>query len=231
MPDSLGDRIKRYEQVTINYLTCRVPVIIRLDGRAFHTYTKKFTKPFSPLLMDAMTYAAKETANEMQGFKLAYIQSDEVTFLLTDFEDIATEAWFDYNINKIISISAALMSSYFNRFVLDNKTAVFDARSFNVPFDDVANVFLWRVKDWERNSLQMYCQSFFSHKDLHKKNKEEMHEMLNKINRNWTKDLSNREKNGTFLTIKDGKIVQCLTEIDGRVTYDMIQKEINKVIQ
>jgi tRNA(His) 5'-end guanylyltransferase len=208
MPNDLGSRMKEnYEDRYRIYLTRRTPVIIRLDGKAFHTLTSKCQRPFDQHFINSMLYASEETAKEMQGFKLAYVQSDEVSFLLTDYDNLDTEAWFDYNLNKIISVSASTMSVYFNDFFfhtseIDRKTpsyGIFDGRAFNIPKEEVANYFLWRYRDWERNSLLMYCQSFFSHKEMLNKDKEGQHELLHSIGKNWAMDLSNREKNGTFL--------------------------------
>jgi len=196
---SLGDRIKRYELVTRNFATQRTPLIIRVDGRAFHTFTKGMGRPFDSSLMDAMVDAAKDVAEEMQGFKAAYIQSDEVTFCLTDYDSLETQGWFNYNLQKVVSISSALMSVRLIKHLNTDKTPVFDSRAFNVPATDVINVFLWRAKDWERNSLQMYSRSSFSHKDLHGKNRSDMHEMLHKVGKNWTIDLSDQQKNGSFI--------------------------------
>jgi tRNA(His) 5'-end guanylyltransferase len=199
---SLGDRIKRYEASSRHFLTPRTPVIVRVDGRAFHTFTKGADKPFDKGIMTAMLYAAIDVAEGIQGFKAAYVQSDEATFLLTDYDDLETQRWFGYNLSKIISISAATMSVRFNRYALypdDGRSPVFDSRAFNVPKEDVVNTFLWRAQDWERNSLQMYARSFFSHKELHKKNREDIHNMLHSIGKNWTTDLQSIEKNGTFI--------------------------------
>lgn len=208
---NLGDRVKTYEKTFLHTALKRTPLIIRVDGKAFHTFTKNLDKPFDKELMNAMVISAEYVANNMQGFKMAYIQSDEATFFLSDYDTLETEGWFDYKLPKLISISAAMMTGAFNKFYPSDSIPVFDSRAFSVPVDDVANVFLWRAKDWERNSLQMYCRAFFSHKELHKKNREMMHEMLHGIGKNWSNDLSNREKNGTFLInssdglkIKDG---------------------------
>src|SRR4030065_891451 len=217
MENELGDRIKRnYEDSYRIYLTRRTPVIIRVDGKAFHTLTSKMKKhleaPFFPHFMNSMLYAAEKTAEEMQGFKLGYVQSDEASFLLTDYDKLETEAWFNYNLNKIVSVSASTMTAYFNDFWelgmtgLEGKVSVFDARAFNIPKEEIANYFLWRCQDWERNSLSMYCQAFFSHKELMNKGREEQHEMLHSIGKNWATDLSPREKNGTFI-FRDGKTV------------------------
>jgi tRNA(His) 5'-end guanylyltransferase len=195
---NLAERMKGYESVSKGQLVRRVPVVIRADGKAFHTLTRGCEKPFDSNIMDCMYYAAEQTSKEMQGFKAAYIQSDEVSFLLTDYEDITTEGWFDYKLYKLISISSALMSTYFTQAY--GKMGLFDARAFNVPREDVVNCFLWRAQDWKRNSLQMFARASFSHKELHNKNSEDIHDMLHSIGKNWTIDLSERQKNGTFIT-------------------------------
>lgn len=226
MADTLGDRIKAYEDVSRNYLTRKVPVIVRIDGRAFHTFTRGLEKPFCKSLTDTLKYAALNTAKEISGCEAVYLQSDEISFLLTDYKELETQPWFDYNLSKILSISASLFTYYFNNewkkihedkfkdvkwestlnkynVPKEPKMATFDSRAFNVPKEDVLNVFLWRMKDWERNSLTMYASSFFSHKQLMGKNKENKHEMLHGIDKNWTTDLSDVEKNGTFYIKND----------------------------
>ena len=203
MSDSLGDRMKQnYELPARFYLTRRMPVIVRIDGRAFHTFTRNFPKPFSCKFTDSMVVAAMTVAGEMQGFKLGYIQSDEASFLLTDYDELQTEPWFGYNKSKLESVSASIMAAAFARcmkLVGVTDLATFDARAFNVPENDVVNYFLWRAKDWHRNSISMYTQSFFSHKELQEKSCTDMHEMLHEIGRSWTVDLMDEEKNGTFL--------------------------------
>ncbi len=214
---NLGDRMKEnYENRSRFFLTRKVPVIIRLDGRAFHTLTHKMQKPFDPNLMRNMVGSAMATASEMQGFKLGYVQSDEASFLLTDYDNIEAAAWFDYNLSKLTSISASIMTGEFNRTYYE-RIAHFDSRAFNIPKEDVANYFLWRDKDWERNSLSMYCQSFFSHKELQGKNRADQHEMLHNIGKNWA-DLADQLKNGTFIT----KTLDL--RFDVAPTYDSISK-------
>lgn len=203
MSDALGDRIKKYEQAYNQTLTPRMPVMIRVDGRAFHTFTKGMNRPFDYDLMNAMAWATKKTALEMQGFKLAYVQSDEATFLLTDFDKLDTQGWFGYELNKLVSLSASIFTAHFNHYTnfwnITDKIATFDARAFNVPDDDVANVFVWRQRDWERNSLQMLARAHFSHVQLHGKGRRDMHDMLHAKGVNWA-NLSPRLKNGTFIT-------------------------------
>jgi len=201
---NLGNRMKSYENVYRNYLIPRMPVIVRVDGKAFSTFTKSCEKPFDAGFIDAMRDSAFVLAKEIQGFKFGYIQSDEASFVLTDYDTFETQGWFGYNINKMVSVSASIMTAnfnyYFNKYKPSNtKMAYFDSRAFNVPREDVINAIYWRAKDWERNSISMYCSNFYSHKQMYKKNREDMHEMLHSIGKNWTTNLSDREKNGTFI--------------------------------
>lgn len=203
--DALGDRMKRYEAASRFFLPPKQAVVIRVDGRAFHTYTKGSVKPFDHTIMAAMVHATECTAKDLAGFKLAYTQSDESTFLITDFDDFATQGWFDYNLAKVISISASSFTAYFNRFMDDQgsvaqylRVPTFDSRAFTVPMDDVPNCFIWRQKDWYRNSVQMLAQAHFSHKQLDGKKLPEIHDMLHDQGVNWA-ELEPAEKNGTFV--------------------------------
>lgn len=205
--NAIGDRMKRnYENPARHYLTRRVPVIVRVDGRAFHSFSRYLNKPFDLEFMGAMVTAARQVASDMQGFKMAYIQSDEVSFLLTDYDRLESEAWFGYNKSKVESIAAAHMTAAFTwcDTRLGSRGAMFDARAFNIPVTEVANYFLCRAKDWERNSLQMYARSVFSHRELHGKKKDDIHEMLHHRGLNWTTDLPAFEKNGTYISV-DGE--------------------------
>lgn len=195
----IGDRIKAYEAASDYRLTPNSCVFLRVDGKAFHTFTRGMQRPFDPVLMRTMVDAAVETACDMQGFKLGYVQSDEVTFLLTDFDSHETAGWFGYEVNKLVSISASTMTMHFNRLFREKPTAVFDSRAFVVPRPDAPNVFVWRQQDWTRNSLQMLARAHFSHRELHGKGRAELHDML-MLQRgvNWA-ELSPQEKNGTFI--------------------------------
>lgn len=113
--DSLGDRMKGYEGVSRNFLTRRVPAIIRLDGKAFHTFTKGMKKPFDSVLTQTMQETMKYLCENIQGCVLGYTQSDEITLVLTDYATIQTDAWFGYNIQKMCSISASMATSVFNK--------------------------------------------------------------------------------------------------------------------
>ena len=242
---SLGDRMKKHENVYRQYLTPRMPVIIRVDGRSFSSYTKGFDRPFDFRIINAMVYAANKVAEDIQGFQVAYIQSDEASFCFHDYTNLQSEGWFGYNLNKIVSISASLMTIHFNAYIgktvgreLDDtmsviydgdyKIALFDSRAFNVPREEVSNYFLFRSKDNHRNSLSSYAQSIFSHKQLHKKNQNDIHEMLHEKGKNWTIDLKPVEKNGTFLIKDENGAIQERTDI--KDNYQEIAEVVDPLI-
>jgi tRNA(His) guanylyltransferase len=205
MGDNLGNRIKAYEAVTQHRLLPNTPLFVRVDGKAFHTWTKGCDKPFDQAVMNTMVLAARDTAADMQGFKLAYVQSDEATFMLTDFDTHQTQAWFANELSKIVSISASTFTARFNQHYYGknaraiNNPAMFDARAFNVPLHDAANVFVWRQKDWLRNSVQMLARAYFSPRQMFGKKIPDLHEMLHSVGVNWATDITAQERNGTFI--------------------------------
>lgn len=241
--DCLGDRMKNnYENRAKTYLLRRTPVIIRLDGKAFHTFTRGFAKPFDARLMTAMQETTLELCQNIQGCVFGYTQSDEITLVLVDYNTIDTDAWFDYSVEKMCSVAASMCTLYFNRifakiasdFIKEHehqakdkenlgdvadqvdrvlkaymraiKTgALFDARVFNVPKEELLNAILWRIKDSNRNSISSLAQAYFSPKELHGKNSSQMQDMLmEKFGINWN-NLSNFEKTGTFISKNDDK--------------------------
>lgn len=174
-------------------------------------------KPFDEKLIECMVKAWERTAKEMMWFVLWYHQSDEFTFCITDLESFESQVWFSGEVQKLCSVTASMFWAYFNKEMWGTE-AIFDCRAFNVPNDDVPNVFIWRQRDWERNSLQMFARDSFSHKELHNKKKWDIHEMLHKQGKNWEKLLP-IYKNGTFIT-KDGR------RIHDKLTYG----EINNLL-
>lgn len=196
--DNLGDRMKGYENIERRFLMRKVPMIIRLDGKAFHSFTRGFKKPFDNILIESMWDTAKYLCENIMGCKLAYVQSDEISLLITDYDSINTEAWFDKNIQKITSVSASMATLAFNKsfserintidiekysdFINIYKkrefTALFDSRAFNIPKEEVCNAFIWRQQDATRNAIQMMGRAYFSHKSLQKKSCNEIQEML-----------------------------------------------------
>lgn len=199
--DSLGDRMKRYEHAWRFELPRRVPVIIRVDGKAFHTLTRHCVKPFDDSLMCAMDSVAVALCEEVQGAQLAYIQSDEVSVLVHGYRTIQSEPWFNNEIQKMCSVSASVATWAFNAAMPavemgDMTCAEFDSRVFVMPEDEVCNYFLWRQQDASRNSIQMVARAHFSHRQVDGKNTSQMQEMLHgERGINWN-DLAPRYKRG-----------------------------------
>lgn len=225
--DSLGDRMKCYEGVPRHFLTRRVPVIVRIDGKAFHTFTRGFNKPFDTILMNTMQATMKYLCENIQGCVFGYTQSDEITLVLTDYEKITTDAWFGYNVQKMTSIAASLATMAFNRefekatrdyrrkvnecWTCSEKEsalcdayekslargALFDARVFSIPVDEVCNCLVWRQQDATRNSIESAGQANFSANELHGKSCNMIQEMLwSERGINWN-DLPTERKRGT----------------------------------
>lgn len=199
--DSLGDRMKRHEKVAEHYLMRRTPVIIRIDGKAFHTLTKNLNDRFDSNLHNCMVNTMRYLCENIQGAVLGYTQSDEISILIRDWDTIKTESWFDYRQNKMESVSASMATMAFNKTIslvqsLENKSAMFDARAFNLPTDEVVNYMVWRQQDAERNSVQMYGQTYFSHKELQGKSNPEVITMLDNIGHSW-QQLDTWKKRGT----------------------------------
>ena len=113
--DSLSDRMKAYENISRVYLPRRLPVLIRVDGRAFHTFTRGFQKPFDAVLMNAMQQTAKRLCEEVIGCKLAYVQSDEISLLITNDDTLETQPWFGNNLQKLVSLTASIATLTFNK--------------------------------------------------------------------------------------------------------------------
>ena len=199
--DSLGDRMKDHEMRSKTYLPRRTYTVIRIDQKSAHNYTKGLKRPFDEKYADDMDNTAKFLCENIQGCKLAYIQSDEITLVLTDFDNITTDAWFDGNIQKITSISASMATAKFNQLrmirecyqydfeypykaideakINNTKLAFFDSRAWTLAdSEEVLNSLIWRQQDATRNSIQMTGQANFSHKDLQNKSCDEIQEML-----------------------------------------------------
>jgi tRNA(His) guanylyltransferase len=175
---ALGDRMKQfYETRTETFLPRRIPAIIRVDGKAFHSFTRGMERPFSELLRTSMYFTAQELCKGIQGAILAYTQSDEISILLTDFQSIQSSAWFDYRVEKMVSVAASIATAAFNyAFQLNDYDnlyadkywkALFDARVISLPKEEVNNYFIWRQLDAIRNAVQSVGQAHFSHAQLH----------------------------------------------------------------
>lgn len=194
--NDLGSRMKVYEKATQQMLPENLPVIIRLDGRCFHKLTKKFNKPFDLKFIKFMNKIALNLCrNEVQNVKLAYVQSDEISLLL--YKDVLSQSWFGNKIQKMVSLASARASSYGNSIndSTANMLVMFDARAFILPPKEVCNYFIWRQKDWTRNSVQMYARSLYPHNSLQYKNQNDMKDMIFKKGFNWN-DLGTHLKRG-----------------------------------
>ena len=229
MKDPLGDRMKDfYEDRTRYKLARRTNTIIRIDGKAFHTYTKGLERPFDSGLMEDMNKTAEYLCQNIQGAKFGYVQSDEISILITDYDDIDTHAWFDGNLQKIASIAASLATAKFNQLRIMRhmedamvfletehieafKMAHFDARVFQIPYqEEVINYFIWRQQDAVRNSISSVAQSLYSAKELHGKKTAEMQEMISQKGINWD-DYTPREKRGSVIR----RVLETSTRPDG----------------
>ena len=211
MHDDLGDRMKTsYENRTRYLLPRRGYTIIRIDGKCFHSYTKGLKQPFDDGLIEDIDNTAKYLCKNIMGAQFAFVQSDEISILLTDFEFIGTDAWFDNNIQKMVSVSASMATSRFNRaryeryqtvffHGLPNKDAEFDSRVFQIPSHiEVENYFIWRQQDTVRNSISAVAQSLYSHKQLDGKNMSEQQEMIFQKGQNWN-DYDDTKKRGRIV--------------------------------
>ena len=219
--DDLGNRMKTfYEEIPKTKLMRRCPVICRIDGKAFHTFTDKFKRPFDDVLIKTMQETAKFLCENIQGCALAYTDSDEISLLLIDYQRFKTSAWFDYEIQKMCSISASMATMVFNKIFRDmvgklhikgaleeeyscilykaaQNGAMFDSRVFNIPREEVTNYFYWRQLDCSRNSIQMVGQANFSHKELQYKSCNDIQDMLmTQKDINWN-DFPTYQKRGS----------------------------------
>ena len=217
--EDIGNRIKsNYENRAKNFLTRRIPVIIRVDGKSFSKFCNRFEKPYSYPLNTMLCSVLKYLCENIQGAKFGERHSDEISILVTDFDTLTTDAYFDYSVQKICSITASMATSEFCRqLIINNEKSIkpvlfveekwptFDSRCFNIPEDEISNYFWWRNIDCTRGSINMLAQSKFSHKELQNKNCKEMQEMIfNKFNINWN-DLPQFQKTGFICTRKNAE--------------------------
>lgn len=272
--DDLGTRMKEfYEGVPKTRLMRRTPVAIRIDGKAFHTFTRGFKRPFDEILIKSMQETTKYLCEHIQGCVLGYTQSDEITLILVDYKHLDSSAWFDYEVQKLCSISASMATMAFNQIFTNNihmmmchfhygedvdeqivkeeygltdedlasgsdfwenrwtlyqqkmGTAMFDARAFNIPREEVTNLVYWRQLDATRNSIQMVGQANFSHKELQNKSCNMIQDMLHeKKGINWN-DFPTHQKRGTCVVRRPGKL-----EIERKVIeQDFGEPEVREI--
>lgn len=163
---SLGDRMKRYEAAFAGVLPRRTYTIIRVDGRAFHAYLRGAARPYDEAFMADMDAVSRTLCEEITGARLAYVQSDEISILVTDFANLGTEPWFGGVTAKVISLSAAIATAALNE--RRPGRALFDSRAFTLSDPvEVANYFVWRQRDATHNSISMTARAYFSQRRLH----------------------------------------------------------------
>jgi len=201
---NLSDRMKAFENVNRTYLPPRMPIILRIDGCHFHSYTKGLKKPWDVSIQNALTKAA-ESVMQASGAELAYIQSDEISLVLNTYKKFDTQAWFGGNVQKIASVGASVATAAFN-LSIPSKCATFDCRCFALPKEEACNYFLWRQRDAIRNSVSSLARQHYSPKQLHKKTVENMKEMLlAEKSIDWDKNISLKNQRG-WCVVKDGGI-------------------------
>ena len=205
----LANRMKEfYETIPKTRLMRRCPVVVRLDMRAGHTFCRGFERPFDELFIKSMQETAKYMCENVQGCVLSYQQSDEISLILVDYKKLNSSAFFDYEVQKVCSITASIATMAFNKYFEEEvrynsdifyepwnhdekekklfssyfksikKGAMFDSRCFNIPKEEVTNYIYWRQLDASRNSVQMVGQANFSDKELHKKTTNQIQDML-----------------------------------------------------
>ena len=205
----LANRMKEfYETIPKTRLMRRCPVVVRLDMRAGHTFCRGFERPFDELFIKSMQETAKYMCENVQGCVLSYQQSDEISLILVDYKKLNSSAFFDYEVQKVCSITASIATMAFNKYFEEEvrynsdifyepwnhdekekklfssyfksikKGAMFDSRCFNIPKEEVTNYIYWRQLDASKNSVQMVGQANFSDKELHKKTTNQIQDML-----------------------------------------------------
>lgn len=206
--DSLGDRMKAYENTTRSLLGRKSYSILRIDGKAFHTYTRRLAKPFDVGLVRSIDASILMLLGEVQGACFAYAQSDEISVLFTDLKNENSDLWFGGNVQKITSVAASVFTSAFNRERINFKPAYFDCRVFQVPSrDEVNNYFRWRNLDCFRNGVSAIANTLYSDKELHGKSTKDRLQMISEAGyyilpedyRNVYGGISFKDENGLWV--------------------------------
>lgn len=200
----IGDRMKSYEIRQRTKLLTRIPYVVRVDGKSFHTFTKDLKTPYDERFIELMNLAMKFTAFEMTGVTAAYRQSDEISFVFYE-PDYEKTHWLGGRVQKLASVVASLVSVNFNkhmhRYLPDkmSETPVFDGRAFQLPDrTEACNYLVWRALDAKRNSINMLARSHYSQSKLNGVSQDELLEMIKKKGRPW-KDHPEQFTQGTYM--------------------------------
>lgn len=228
----IGKRMKGYENTSKTVLLERTPVIIRIDGKAFHSFTKGFERPFDKLLQEVMYLTTEDLCRNIQGCVLGYTQSDEISLLLLNDKKLNSQSWFDNKVQKMCSIAASMTTLFFNRTFKNEidtniniygipeeftkhikaieKGAMFDARCFNIPKEEVTNYFYWRQIDAIRNSKQMVGHYYFTDSELEYKSCAAIENMLiTQRNINWNDYPINDQRGVCVIKDEIGWTIDC----------------------
>ena len=215
--DSLGDRVKSFEKFYETYLDIKHPILARIDGRAFHMFTRKMKRPFDEKLTDSMVATTIDLVSET-GAIFGYTQSDEITLAWGAKED--QEMWFGGRMQKMVSSLSAYATSRFYKQILDRMPEfayylpTFDARVWNVTNRvDILEALLWRQADAIKNSISQVASAYFTHNQLLNKNGNDKINMLKEKGIDWY-SFDKKFINGTFIRVKT---------VNRKFTYDEIQ--------
>jgi tRNA(His) guanylyltransferase len=203
--DALGDRCKRFEAAEAGRRAMPgIPLLARLDGRAFHTFTRGLNRPFDERFGRCMVETARMLVDNLHAL-VAYTQSDEITLIWWVPANGPTEYPFDGRFQKLASISAGLASASFARLATEHlpeksrSLPSFDARVWQVPTrEDAIDVLVWREDDATKNSLSMAARAHYSHAEMHGKGGAQLHDLLHARGVNWH-DYPVRFKRGVYL--------------------------------
>jgi len=207
--------MKSYEQAVDYVLTPRTPLILRVDGKAFHTYTRGLKRPWDENLNEVMDITARTLCENIQGAQIAYVQSDEISILVHGYKSFSSQQYFNGRVQKMCSVVASIAAATFTArswVVFDKgdcvpdkasliRPAYFDCRAFVLPEADVCNYFLWRQQDATRNSIQSLARSMYSHKECNNKNGSQLQEMCFQKGHNWN-DLPVKHRRGQCIVRK-----------------------------
>lgn len=171
--------MNEYEEVYSYKLSPKTPIIVRVDGVCFHNYLKHLEKPYCEEFANAMIEATRLLVAEIPDAKIGYTQSDEASILINapDFAD----QWYRNRTTKIVSIVASMMTARFNSLtkdILPRGQALFDARAFTLPKEEVCNYFIVRQEDATKNSVHGYARKLFTQAELVGRSRREMIDMM-----------------------------------------------------
>ena len=200
----IGDRMKLYERQEGRRVLPLLPVLARLDGKAFHSFCRGLDRPFDEGFSKLMRATTEHLVKESNAI-IGYTQSDEIS-LLWHSQEIKSQIFMDGRLQKMVSILAAMATAYFNRHLPEllpqkaHTLPLFDCRVWTVPNrEEAVNTLIWREQDATRNSISMAAQAEFSHKELHKISTKQMQEKLWQERQiNWN-DYPRRFKRGSYI--------------------------------